>query len=495
MQLIKLLFLSFFFMNGYVFSLSTDSSLSVHMLLNTSNSKCNQLEIDFTRNIGDFKPDISFSDGTSTGNINNPEFWTSLGNNFHALNPHFMRINIFDVLPIKDSGEVITIDWSIVDSSINKIKSIGAKPFITLFPTPTINGNEKYVRVPCYTNDEWWDKYKIICQKISEHLSNINGLNLPGLYYEVWNEPEGFWMCEECPADTSIKWKLYNRLYKNAAEGIFLGDNAAKIGGPTACFPQAIEPFLIEYVKEPSHLDFVSWHRYNGDKQFLYYDRTIAENLLKKYNVYHTDMSFIISEYNIDGLDYHNSTTNDGMNDAFYNAGNLAMTQSFFRKDSKLFGLFFLPRDNYNITNYYNGWGAFTAGNLPKPAYNFFWLYSRMQGTEVEVTEKQSKIKAWASKNGSKYRILFWSYLPTGPFGSQLKTKVLLKNIPAGHYIQQSYLIDSKHGNFKYDLQANISAPGELKMVEKSVILSGNVDIDYKMENGAVELIEFVPVN
>jgi hypothetical protein len=313
-------------------------------------------------------------------------------------------------------------------------------------------------------------------------------MGLPGLNYEVWNEPEGFWDFHLIPS--SEQWKAYNVLYKYSSKGILEGDPTAKIGGPATRMNQ-LESFLNKYEKDSSQLDFISWHQYNDDYSFTGYSRQPVDKLLDKYNIPRTNMKYFITEYNFYGNGEH------AMNDAFYNAGNLARIQNFFRADSKLSGLFFLPR---NIADAGNNTGAFTlGGNYPKPSYNFFKLYSKMAGTEVNVFNNHSKINAWASLDNSQgypfYRVLLWSFASNYQTGALVNTKLVLKNIPNGQYTQTNFLIDSKHGNYQYDLASNITPAGELKAETKSVILKGNDTLNYKMENGAVELIEFIPVN
>jgi hypothetical protein len=455
-----------------------NDSLAIRQVLNFMiNDNSNTLEIDFSKNLGAFNPNISLSGGVGDQVMNNPEFWTSLRDSFKILKPKLMRINIFDVL--YQAKHNYTLHWEDLDSAISNIIKLGAKPFITLFPTPTAiwyQGNP--YNIPSFVDSVRWNQYDTLCKEISQHLV---GLNLPGLYYEVWNEPDGMW-APVCQSDTAIKWKLYNKLYKYSAYGILAGDNTAKIGGPTTS-PVYIENFLIEFIKDPSQLNFISWHWYNADLNFSNYTRQGAEKSLEKYNIPHANMEYIISEYNI------NSSNND-MNDAFYNAGNLAKTQDFFRADSKLFGFFFLPRDLDLLSG---GFGAFTyaPNNYPKPFYNFFNLYSKMDGIKVKATNYASKINAWASKNDTAYRILLWSFDRSHQFSDRLTTMLMLKNIPNGQYTQRNYLIDSKNGNFKYDLQHGKTPVGVLKATSKNVPIQGNLTIHYELENGGVELIEF----
>lgn len=465
----------------------TTDSLAIRTLLLQSNKVQNELIIDFSKSKENFNPVISISGGTGDNIMKSSEFWSSLGNKFKDLNPSLMRINIFDVL--YQSPQWDSMNWGKLDIAINNIKSLGAKPFITLFPMP----EGRWTNIPQYDDDVWWEHYKQICKEIAMHLSSPTGLNLSGLYYEVWNEPDydHFWQAN--PIDAGIKWKLFNKMYKSACNGILAGDPNAKIGGPTAALPAAINSFLEYYKKDPSQLNFISWHWYNGDFQYSNYTKKVAVDALIAFNIPHANMEYIISEYNLNG-------NFDPMNDQFFNAGNLAKTQDFFRVDSKLQGLFFLPRDFNNDSG---GFGAFTSpgdhryppGNLPKPSYNFFKLYSQMAGTEVSVINRQSKIKAWASKTNSGYSILLWSFLPTNTFGIKLDTKITIQKIPSGKYLQRNYLIDSKNGYFLYDLSNNILPAGVLKPVEKNITINGNYHLNYKLENGGVELIEFVPNN
>lgn len=195
------------------------------------------------------------------------------------LRPRYIRIDhIFDFPEIvfrRRDGR-IAFNWMPLDRKIYQIINTGAKPFLSLSYMPkTISvGNE--VDLP-----RDWREWEFLIQKTIEHVSGREGLNLEGVYYEVWNEPDLFGRF------TIGGEKDYRLLYLWAVRGAEKARevNHFKIGGPATTFlnQRFIFPFLDFVATNNLRLDFLSWHVYSPDPGQVAREAEILSRYLGRY--------------------------------------------------------------------------------------------------------------------------------------------------------------------------------------------------------------------
>jgi hypothetical protein len=171
---------------------------------------------------------------------------------------------------IADIYATRTPDWSKIDPTITRLKSVGLPPVleITYTPTwlvPTVSGCTKSYKMP--PND--LTTYAQLAASIVAHMEQ----KFPGFVkeYEIWNEPDLSSFCVNPNTNTARKSK-YLSLY--AAVAPALKAEAAKygrqilVGGPTvvSAFADWV-PALTTDSRTAGYVDFVSYHHYPTGEQ------------------------------------------------------------------------------------------------------------------------------------------------------------------------------------------------------------------------------------
>ncbi len=428
-----------------------------------------KLAVDVEKKQGPFVPIVDLSQG-GIGGVASPEFWAPIAPMLKKIGVHQIRIDhIWDYYGIVSQGTdgKFIYDWTRFDAVLDQFEAAGASPFlcVSYLPPPLSSDGQAY-GVP---ND--MEKWKTICAELARHMTQRK--NGAGLYYEIWNEPDGF--------GTKVKEDYY-KIYRYAAEGILSADPTAKIGGPATALNDWIEGF-VKYVRDNKlRLDFVSWHWYNAFFDVNSYASQIddARAILRREG-FGDDLEVMFTEWNLNGnvVPY---------NDAFYNAGNAAATLGVFHEKKLKHSHFFFPKDPVGEKELTGWYGAITHTNKPKPVYNLFDAYSRLQGDMAAVNTSDSRIGAFATVKENTSRVLIWHFDGTTPFGLTRDIHFSI-NLPAGNYTVSKYLIDNKHSN----LAETPESPGLSQVEQKSVNVEG--DSGWKenisLQNGGVMLIEY----
>jgi len=179
---------------------------------------------------------------------------SSLTTQLKPLKPQMIRLDhLYDFyITVGRDNNTLVYDYSKLDQIVKSIRSLGATPFISLSYMPSIL-NSDIVGAPSSYSD-----YRQIVQDTIQHLSGKNGLNIPNVYYEVWNEPDLFG-----------QWKTYGEknyldLYKAVSQAAAATTNtqAFKIGGPgtTKLYKNWIMNLVNTSQEQGLRLDFISWH-------------------------------------------------------------------------------------------------------------------------------------------------------------------------------------------------------------------------------------------
>jgi hypothetical protein len=109
--------------------------------------------------------------------------------------PQYIRMDhIFDDdyygVVSRDGGN-LRADWSKLDTTVENIMEMGAKPFFALGYMPSEIAPSKI------DQPNNWAEWQWLVEETIRHYSGINGKNIDGVYYEVWNEPDlescGLW--------------------------------------------------------------------------------------------------------------------------------------------------------------------------------------------------------------------------------------------------------------------------------------------------------------
>jgi xylan 1,4-beta-xylosidase len=156
------------------------------------------------------------------------------------------------------------------------ILATGAKPFLSLSYMPEVISTGDMI-APAKDWNEWGQ----VVQATIEHYSGRGAMNIDGVIYEVWNEPDLFGSYK------TYGDKNYFDMYTASvrAAGRARGANPFEIGGPaTTGLYQNWEERMIKYVDANNlRMDFLSWHRYSYDLEQYERDakqaRKWAENI------------------------------------------------------------------------------------------------------------------------------------------------------------------------------------------------------------------------
>lgn len=320
-----------------------------------------------------------------------------------ALKPEYIRIDhIYDqfrVVSRTDQG--LVFNWNELDGVVNKITSIGAKPFFSLSYMPEAIATTDSLSAP-----KNWNDWALVVQKTIEHYSGELGLS--GVYYEVWNEPDNFG-----------KWTIggdkdYRILYLHAARGAAnaVGVKDFKLGGPatTSLVKNWMDGFF-QFARENNlRLDFFSWHRYDLSLAKYTDDVQRIDSWLDSYPNF-SGVEKIITEVGPDSVAGGTNDTNVGA------AHLVAVVRTLMYKIK------------YGFT--FSVGGQF--GILEKPRYRAMQLLSQLGEQRLSVSGEGSWVQAIAAKKGNVFQVLLVNYDPKG--GHNELVPVTFMNLSNKNYV------------------------------------------------------------
>jgi hypothetical protein len=356
--------------------------------------------VDCQNNLG---PLPAFWQGLAQGGEETEPMLDDVTQELAALTPKYIRLDhIYDSYKVvyrKSNGD-LGFNWKILDDRVKDILKTGALPFFSLsyMPKTLASGNE--VSPPLI-----WSEWELLVQKTIEHYSGKEDLNLLGVYYEVWNEPDNFG-----------RWTIggqndYRVLYfwSVSAAQKAKDVNEFKIGGPATSTlnPTFLTAFL-DYVSQNSlRLNFVSWHIYNADPQKMAQEARILNNWLGSYPNLLTAQK-IVSEWGIEAAKSQYHATN-------VSAAHTAATISSAAGTTDLVLAFEIKDNPYDTCC---GWGIIShelAGKKIKPRYQALWLANFLKNTQISHSGEGTNVYALATKDQEEsVSLLLANYSPSG---------------------------------------------------------------------------------
>lgn len=294
------------------------------------------------------------------------------------IRPKLIRVDhVYDQLV-----DVSNSDWSKLDTLVEKIRALGATPFLSLSYMPS-----SIAKDPNDVNSEPkdWSLWQELVQKTIQRYSGEKAIS--NMYYEIWNEPDLFG-----------KWKVgsgknYLDLYLASARaaGNVVGVQPFKIGGPatTGLYQNWTDGFFKFALENRIRIDFYSWHRY--DKQVEKYTEDIdnVQNWIDK-NPYFASVEKIISEMGVSSDPGDSNDTNVGA------AHLVSVSRELLKKVDYGF--------SFSVTG---KWGI--IGKPRQEALN--WL-SSLGDERLGLTGEGSWVRAIAAQKGSTYQVLIANYDP-----------------------------------------------------------------------------------
>ncbi|MBU1327211.1 hypothetical protein KKG44_00930 [Patescibacteria group bacterium] len=343
------------------------------------------------------------------------------------LSPQYIRIDhIYDHYDVV--GKVhnsLMFNWGKLDETVETIRASGATPVFSLSYMPGVIAKDGQV-----TNaPDNWEDWALVVQKTIEHYSGKSGKNIPGVYYEVWNEPD---------LEQFGKWSLrgdknYLTLYRYAASGAnsATGVNRFFLGGPATT--GLYKNWVIALVESGERLDFLSWHSYYPDPTRFASDQRNVVSWLMPYPQY-TLIPKLITEFGFSGA---KDTRYGSSYAAAYTAS--VVRQLISGSPTLLFS--FQLKDGPDQGSG-DGWGIITHeanGAQPKPRYQVYEFLDAMKGTRLALTGEGTWVTGFASVRDNTIRVLLVNFDQNG---NHVETvPITFENLPSGTYTYHERLL------------------------------------------------------
>lgn len=331
--------------------------------------------------------------GLAQGGEELKTFLNGVETDVRSISPEYIRIDhIYDGYNVvrRENGRLV-FDFRELDMVVDKIRRVGAVPFLALSYMPPSIAQTDIVSMPS-DMDEW----SFLVQKTIEHYSGRR--EIFNMYYEVWNEPDLF---------GKMKVANYMNLYRASALGASRAQNvlAFKIGGPatTGLYKNWVDGMLKTAREENLRLDFVSWHRYDTDPERYIKDIAEVESWISEVPEF-ADIEVIMTEwgpYSENNPIYDNKVGAAHMLSVIRRQmGRINLAMPFSIKDGED------PQER----ELWGRWGLFTSdmsGNLSKPRYTALrWLTDLGEERLILEGEGTWVTGVAARKNGTTQVIL-----------------------------------------------------------------------------------------
>ena len=315
-----------------------------------------------------------------------------------SLSPQLIRIDhLFDYFQVYQSeGQY---NFSALDSYINSILATGATPMLSISYTPATLSKTGSVAGEPTNWSQWYNIVYALAYRYSVEK------NIPGIYYEVWNEPDlfGSWHYSKSPS--------YLTLYSQTANAIkkAVPNKNYRIGGPatTNFYLNWIEALFKHCQANNFPLDFISWHQY--DKNIDKYNQNIESlnKVLTKYPRFF-NIERLITEFGPD------SQASPWYDNHLSGVHLLATVNQLAGKIHRLF-TFELVDGPLSKSALNTGWGLLThpqSGQKEKPRYFALKLLNQLGNVRLNTIGNGSWVTSLASQNGSTYQVLLVNYDP-----------------------------------------------------------------------------------
>lgn len=312
-----------------------------------------------------------------------------------AIKPEYVRLDhIYDFYNTvsKENGQ-LRFNWEKLDKEVDAILKMGAKPFFALsYMPPALADN-----VTDEPRD--WGEWQMTVKATIEHYSGTKGKNIPGVYYEAWNEPDlfGGWKIGGA--------KSYGQLYRQTALAAnqAAGVQPFKLGGPatTGLYPNWMGGLLKQVSEENLRLDFISWHRYSGETDGFSDDVATLTKILTQY----PELALkerIISEW---GLDAGNNPAYDNQIGA---AQTVAAAREMLGIINKAMAFEITDGRDAEGKQFWGRWGLLThesTGLVKKPRYQAFLWLNEIGETRLKLSGEGSWVRGIAAKKNGVIQI------------------------------------------------------------------------------------------
>lgn len=351
--------------------------------------------------------------------------FTPITAKLNALQPELIRLDhIYDFYDIvsKNAEGNLSFNWAAFDQILLQITGVGATPFISLSYMPPALSQGDITGRP-----DSWVEYQAVIKTTIEHVSGRNGLNLPGVYYEVWNEPDLFG-----------GWKTYGdknylTLYDYASRGAqsVRNTNPFFFGGPgtTALYDNWTNKFFETAQAQNFRVDFFSWHNYDREVESYAKDVVHFYDLVRQYPRY-LSAEPIISEWG------HNSEIDVGYDTSLSAAHTVSVVSQLIPTIKHAFIFEIQDGKDPGGKEYWGRWGLLTHqdfGSRPKPRYQALLLLNKLGSNRLSLVGEGSYVKGLASQSDNGVaQVILANYDPASRHTETVPINFL--NLKPGNY-------------------------------------------------------------
>lgn len=323
------------------------------------------------------------------------------------------------------------------DARIREIVDSGATPIIALSYFPRGVGTSDVGNIVS------WDGWQRAVTAMVEKVSGVNGYNLPGVYYEVWNEPDGGGFGGYSIGEKKDYFTLYQKTVEAASRAQNV--NPYKIGGPALADLRRCSNIRLLFVcpggfwldkffelvsQNNTRLDFVSWHRYSFKMSDYNEDVNFINDLYAKYsNLPHLEK--LITEWGSD-------PARNSIHDSYFDAVHLVAAARTFLGQVDVTTKFEVRNGPANPSG---GWGIMTYDGRKKPTYEAMRLMSLLRSQRIGVNGEGTNVTGIASRDTSGMTVILSNYDKTYRNTESVPMQII--NLPPGTYRLTTYKLNS----------------------------------------------------
>ncbi len=397
--------------------------------------------------------------------------------------------------------------WEIIDKifdtyierNIKPLVEIGFMPeALSTNPEPyrhhwSPGGSEKLETGWAYPPKDYKKWAELIYQWVKHSIKRYGKKEVKGWYWEVWNEPDIFYLM------STDKVNDYCKMYDYASDAVKRALPVARFGGPHTTGGGAW--FLRQFIqhcisginsatgKIGAPLDYVAFHAKGSPKILkgivLMGMKSQLNNIKDNFSVISSfpelkKLPVIIGESDPEGCAACGVMTNpenayrNGTLYSSYEAASIARIYDM----TDYYGINLIGAVNWSFEfenqPWFSGFRSLATNGVDKPVLNVFRMLGMMSGNRVEVSGnlnydfkaicdssvrgKQTDINAFACKDTNTVTVLLWNYhdLDIQDAGSQVEINV--KGIPSEKAKLTIYMIDRDHSN-SYEVWKKMGSP------------------------------------
>jgi len=318
----------------------------------------------------------------SQGGEENKLMLSPVSNEIKKLQPKIIRIDhIYDFDDvIKDNS----YDFSGLDKRVQEIINLGAIPLLSLSYFPSeISSN--LIEFPSSLG-----KWGELVYETVKRYSGKNNLNLGGVYYEVWNEPDLF---------GKFTPQQYFSLYQvSVNEALKCAKcNYFRIGGPaiTTLKKDWLSSFLNLVSQSQTRLDFISWHSYQ-----LNPEKTLSEvGMVNTLGYSSPNKELLITEAG-------SLPEVSSLHDSYFDASHVISAVSLLKNSiDKYFSFELKDGLDPEGKKYWGRWGLLThesKGITAKPRYYSFIYLNKLLTYEITPVAVSPGLSVIGSSDGKE---------------------------------------------------------------------------------------------